>query len=500
MSNEALTQKPEWKALKAHLEANHNVHIPTLFRSDLGREKSFKLKCEDVSYDFSKTHLTEESIEKLCSLAVACNLKEERERLFSGFPVNTTENRAALHMACRGSCDKTVLVDGKNANEEADKIHAKMKAYTNYIHNSQAITDIVSIGIGGSYIGPRSVCEALQHLSVENKKVHFISNIDPVPLAKLFATLNPQRTVFLVASKTFTTLEALSNAEAAKQWMIEGVGEDKWSKYFCALTGNTQAAQEFGIQEKYIFNIPNWVGGRFSLWSSIGLPICLAVGYEYFQKLLDGAHKADKHFLMEPFNTNIPVMMALTGIWYRNFWKTPVHCVLPYSNALQHFPQYVQQLDMESNGKTTDRQGNPVDYETAPISYGGIGQNAQHAFFQQLHQGTTQSLCDFIVIRNTHAPIEKHQDKLVASALGQTKALAYGQENKEEPHKNFPGNRPSNMIWLSELTPENLGMLMAFYEHKTFVQGVIWNINSFDQWGVQLGKDLAQEALSRISR
>lgn len=500
MSNNAsLTQKPEWKALKDHFQVHKHIHIQTLFKNDLGREKSFTLNHNNLSFDYSRNRVTEETVNLLCALAKGCDLESMREKMFSGFPLNNTENRPVLHVAMRGSEYESVHVPEGSPSDLVDKLHHKMEQYCDHIHNSKSITDIVNIGIGGSDTGPRLICDALQHLSGKGKKMHFISNVDPAPLLKLFETLDPKSTLFLVASKTFTTMETMTNAISAKEWMIKALGEEKWSKHFCALTGNQAAAEDFGIEGKYIFPLPDWVGGRFSIWSSVGLPIALAVGFDRFKEFLQGAQDADKHFLTQPFHSNIPVMMALLGIWYRNFWDFRAHCVLPYSSALQMLPQYIQQLDMESNGKSVDRHGNKIDYQTAPAVFGGVGTDTQHTFFQYLHQGTDITPCDFVALRNPVQPLRDHHAKLNANVIGQAKALMEGRRNEKESHRNFDGNRPSNIFWMETLLPYNLGQLLAFYEHKIFVQGVIWDINSFDQWGVQLGKELAEDALKKFN-
>lgn len=499
MLNKPQNAQPDsWAALEDHQKSVENMQIPDLFKDDLARTKTFTINHENIEFDFSKNKLTEQTLGLLVHLAKESNLDEKRAQLFGGMAINATERRPALHIALRGSCSPDLEINGKNVKDEVDQALAKMESFTNKIRSEKKISHIVNIGIGGSDFGPYMVCKALRHLASPDLQTYFLSNIDPAHAAHYLKHIDPEKTLFIVASKSFTTQETQTNAATIKKWLADEHGITDISRNFCAVTNNQKAAIEFGIADDMIFTMPEWVGGRFSLWSSVGLSIALSVGFDNFKELLNGAQSADQHFLNEPLERNIPALMGLIGIWYRNFWDYRCYGVLPYSQNLSQFPQYIQQLDMESNGKSVDLQGNPLNYKTAPVILGGVGSNAQHTFFQLLHQGSDIIPCDFIACKTPVYNLGDHHDKLIANVIGQTQALMNGQKNGSQPHRNFEGNRPSNIIWLESLTPYNLGMLLAFYEHKTFVQGAIWNINSFDQFGVELGKSLAEKVLKKM--
>lgn len=499
MSNKPdLTRSSAWEELTRHKNALQNLQIKDLFKEDMARGKAFTIQHEGVEFDYSKNKLSEKTISLLCELAQQENLEEKREAFFGGQAINTTEKRPALHMALRGSCSPLLDVNGVNVQTQVNENLEQMKAFTEKVRAEKKYKYIVNIGIGGSDFGPYMVCKALRHLADPHFRTIFLSNIDPAHVGFYMDQIDPREALFIVASKSFTTQETMTNAQTIKDWMINEKGITDISNHFCAVTSNEAAAKEFGIASDMIFDMPKWVGGRFSLWSSVGLSIAISLGFENFQNLLDGAKSADQHFLHAPLQHNIPVLMGLIGIWYRNFWDYQSYGVLPYSQNLSMFPQFIQQLEMESNGKCIDLEGRHIDYKTAPVILGGVGTNAQHTFFQLLHQGSDIVPCDFIGFRKPVYDMGDHHDKLLANVIGQAKALMNGQKNEEQPHRNFEGNRPTNTLWLNELTPYNLGSLIAFYEHKVFVQGAIWNINSFDQFGVELGKVLSGEVLKKI--
>lgn len=499
MSNKsALTSAPAWGALSEHQKALAHTQIKDLFKEDMARREAFSITHEGLEFDYSKNKLNEKTISLLCDLAKSQNLEEKRDHFFGGMPINTTEKRPALHMALRGSCASHLDVGGVNVQEQVGETLGKIKAFTNKVREEKNYKYIVNIGIGGSDFGPYMVCKSLRHLADPHFRSIFLSNIDPAHVGYYMDQIEPEKTLFIVASKSFTTQETLTNAQTIKDWMVNEKGITNIEDHFCAVTSNHDAAKEFGIRSDMVFDMPKWVGGRFSLWSSVGLSISIAIGFDNFKELLAGAKSADQHFLNMPMEHNIPVLMGLIGIWYRNFWHYETYGVLPYSQNMSQFPQFIQQLEMESNGKSVDLQGCKLDYKTAPVILGGVGTNAQHTFFQLLHQGSDIIPCDFIGIKTPVYTMGDHHEKLIASVIGQTKALMDGSRNDEEPHRNFDGNRPTNTIWLEELTPYNLGTLIAFYEHKVFVQGAIWNINSFDQFGVELGKVLAKEVLKKL--
>ena len=488
-----LKQSAAWKDLKSHQEQIKRVPMSALFAQDSQRAERFSTHCEKLYFNYSRNNITDETLDKLIALANQQNLIEWREKLFSGAKINNTENRAAFHTAMRAP---------HSDNEDVIATHKKLRAFSETLIADKTITDIVHIGIGGSDLGPRLIYDALQTQHNVHKKIHFVSNVDPLELGVVLNLVNAESTKFIVASKTFTTLETMTNADSAKNWVQKNLGDDAVQQRFIAITGHSEKAQNFGIREDNIFHLPEWVGGRYSQWSAIGLPLCLAFGYDVFQSLLNGAYTADKHFQTAPLSENIPVLMAMISVWYRNFWDYRAQAILPYDERLQHLPVYLQQLDMESNGKSVNRNGIKTSYETSPVVFGEPGTNGQHAFYQMLHQGHDIIPCDFIVCaRNTNNSrnlLPGHHQKLIANALGQAQALMLGAHNTEEPHKHFEGNRPSNSIILKDMSAETLGMLIAFYEHKVFAQGVIWNINSFDQWGVELGKTLTSNVLSAL--
>lgn len=499
MLNEAQGQNNIWDDLKSHHRALQGVTIKSHFKSDMARASNFKLGLDELSFDFSKNNINERTVELFLRLARDSGFEDKREALYNGSPINTTEGRPALHMALRGSCPDHLDVDGQNVAARVEETLEKIRVFAEKFEAEGHISHIVHIGIGGSDVGPQLVCKALRHQGKKGLDIRFLSNVDPDHFHDVMEGLNPDRTLVIVASKSFTTQETMTNAKSAREWLGARLKDKSVLDYhFCAVTSKPDAAIEFGVPQNNIFDLPEWVGGRFSLWSAVGLPIALYLGFDNFRALLDGAKNMDHHFLNTPLEANIPVMMALIGIWHRNLWNFPAHCILPYSERLALLPQYIQQLDMESNGKSVDVEGKPVTHTTAPIVFGASGTGAQHTFFQMLHQGTQVVPCDFIAIKNPFHPTGDHHEKLISNVLGQARALMDGHTDEDQPHKNFEGNRPSNTIWLSELTPYTLGMLLAAYEHKTFTQGAIWNINSFDQYGVELGKSLARKALEKI--
>ena len=480
MSND-LTNSAAWKKLQAHSAAMKNTQMRDLFAADAQRFDKFSLQAEGLLLDYSKHVVTEETIKLLLDLARECGLESRRDAMFSGDAINTSEGRAVLHVALRGST-KDIQVDDESVSDFVKNALAKIKAVTESVRGGK-FADVVHIGIGGSDLGPQMVCEALTPLA-DGPRVHFVSNIDGAHITQTLKNLKPETTAFIIASKTFTTLETMANARAAKEWSGK-------TQNFIAVTANDAEARKFGISDDNILPLREWIGGRYSLWSAIGLPIAISCGFENFEKLLAGAHAGDQHFLNAPLEKNLPVIMALLGVWYRNFRGASAHAILPYAKNLHCLPVYIRQLDMESNGKHVDVNGKAVNYATAPVIFGEPGTNAQHAFFQFLHQGTDIVPCDFIAAVKPGHALKGHHDKLLANALAQTKALMEGDQSAQEPFRKFEGNRPSSMILMDIIAPLTLGMLLSVYEHKTFVQGAIWNVNSFDQWGVELGKKLA---------
>lgn len=475
------TSLPEWQALIRHCETLAGATIAKLFDQDAARAQTFSLSHDSIHIDYSKHAITQETLALLLDLAKACELETWRDKMFEGSVVNETENRAALHTALRG---------GNNAPFASDieQTLGLIKTQSDSIRADKTVKTVVVIGIGGSDTGPHLVCNALKDYADE-PEIRFLSNVDPGHFSETLLGLAASETLFIIASKSFATQETITNALSAKDWAKGDTSR------FMAVTGNAKAAIEFGIAKDKILPIPDWVGGRYSLWSAIGLPIAISLGFENFRKLLAGARSADEHFRTQPLSQNIPVILGLLGIWHRNFEGRPAHAVLPYDNRLKLLPKYIQQIEMESNGKSVSRDGKSLSYPTAPIVFGEVGTNGQHAFYQLLHQGGPVTPCDFIVCQKPFQDIGDHHQKLRANALAQAQALAFGQENHAEPHRHFPGNRPSTTITLGDFTPETLGMFLAFAEHKVFVQGILWDINSFDQWGVELGKQLTEKIL-----
>lgn len=515
------TQTKAWKDLEKHF-AQNDFNLRSLFQSDPIRFDHFSVKRTDYLFDYSKNLLNQETFDLLQNLAIECKLDDAIKAMFIGEKINKTENRSVLHTALRDFSDQKILVDGENIKRGIKRVLAQMKTFSEKViggdhtgFSGKAITDVVNIGIGGSDLGPSMVSTALKHFKTR-LEVHFLSNIDGDSIAEILKNLNQETTLFVIASKTFTTQETMTNAESAKSWFLEKGKEKDVCKHFVALSTNIEAVKNFGIAEENIFEFWDWVGGRYSLWSAIGLSIVLAVGYENFEQLLKGANETDIHFKTASFNENIPVIMALTGIWYRNFFGAETYAILPYSQYLEKLPAYLQQGDMESNGKCVDRNGDFVDYQTGPIIWGEPGTNGQHAFYQLLHQGTELIPADFIGFVKSSNDISDHQEKLLANFFAQTEALAFGKTKEEtlaedlkagtskveiekvKNYKVFQGNNPSNSLFFNELNPFTLGQLIALYEHKIFIQGIIWNIFSFDQFGVELGKVLAGKILNEL--
>ncbi|WP_294348792.1 glucose-6-phosphate isomerase [uncultured Sphingobacterium sp.] len=524
------TQTQAFKDLTQHFGSlfgpysNDLKDLRQLFAEDSARFDKFSIAFEDILLDYSKNSITEDTRALLVRLAEECGLAEAIEAMFSGERINVTENRPVLHTALRNQSDQPIFVDGQDVMPDVKRVLAQMRAFTENILSGQwkgytgkAITDVVNIGIGGSDLGPVMVTEALKAYKT-HLNVHFVSNVDGTHIAETLKAVDPETTLFLIASKTFTTQETMANAHTAKDWFLaSGALEQDVAKHFAALSTNTQAVQSFGIDTQNMFEFWDWVGGRYSLWSAIGLSISLAIGFDRFEELLKGAYDADVHFKETSFESNIPVILALLGVWYNNFFQAESHAILPYDQYLHRFAAYFQQGDMESNGKYIDRNGEQVQYQTGPIIWGEPGTNGQHAFYQLIHQGTKLIPCDFIAPANSLNPIGNHHQLLLSNFFAQTEALMNGKTAEEvvaelkkagksdqdiealKAYKVFSGNRPTNSILLKKMTPRTLGRLIAFYEHKIFVQGVIWNIYSFDQWGVELGKQLANQILPELN-
>lgn len=524
MKNINPTQTAAWQALQKHFDEMKDVTIADLFAKDGDRFSKFSATFDDqMLVDYSKNRITEETLAKLQDLAKECDLAGAIKSMFSGEKINRTENRAVLHVALRNRSNTPILVDGKDVMPEVNAVLEKMKTFSEAIisgewkgYTGKAITDVVNIGIGGSDLGPYMVTEALRPYK-NHLNMHFVSNVDGTHIAEVLKKVNPETTLFLVASKTFTTQETMTNAHSARDWFLKAAGDEKHvAKHFAALSTNAKAVGEFGIDTANMFEFWDWVGGRYSLWSAIGLSIVLSIGFDNFVELLSGAHAMDKHFSTTPAEKNLPVLLALIGIWYNNFFGAETEAILPYDQYMHRFAAYFQQGNMESNGKYVDRNGNVVDYQTGPIIWGEPGTNGQHAFYQLIHQGTKMIPCDFIAPAITHNPLSDHHQKLLSNFFAQTEALAFGksrevveQEYRDQgkdpatldyvvPFKVFQGNRPTNSILLREITPFSLGALIALYEHKIFTQGVILNIFTFDQWGVELGKQLANRILPEL--
>jgi glucose-6-phosphate isomerase len=521
----SVTQLPAWQALAVHAKKMKSVHMRDLFVSDPRRFQKFSIWFQDSLFDYSKNRITEETMHLLLDLAEQAGLPRAIQAMFGGERINSTENRSVLHIALRNRSNRPILVDGKDVMPEVKAVLAKMRTFSEAVRSGKwkgytgsPMTDVVNIGIGGSDLGPRMVTRALKPYGHDRLRVHFVSNVDPTDIAETLKDLNPETTLFLIASKTFTTQETMMNAHTARRWFLDRArDETAVAKHFAAISTNQQAVEAFGIDSDNMFVFWDWVGGRYSLWSSIGLSIALYAGMDNFEALLTGAHKVDEHFRTAPPDRNIPIIMGLLGIWYNNFQGAESHAVLPYDEYFAYFADYLQQADMESSGKCVTRTGDAVDYETGPILWGQPGTNGQHAFYQLIHQGTKLVPCDFLAAAQSHNPIEDHHAVLVANFLAQTEALMKGRTPEETraeliaqgysgetlealtAAKTFEGNKPTNTFLYKKLTPETLGMLIALYEHKIFTQGVIWNINSFDQMGVELGKQLAKAILPELS-
>lgn len=495
-----------WNLLQQHFLMMQSEHIKELFENDPDRFSKLSIQHNDILFDFSKNIITEQTIELLNRLAIECKLPEAIQAMFNGEKINETENRAVLHTALRNFSGNPVLTDGKDVMPEITKVLNQMKSFCAKIHSGEwkgytgkTIKYIVNIGIGGSDLGPVMVTEALKPYWKENIIPYFVSNVDGTHIAETLKKVNPEETLFLIASKTFTTQETMTNAQTARAWFLESaIDEAHIAKHFAALSTNESEVVSFGIAPENMFGFWDWVGGRYSLWSAIGLSIALTIGYESFEDLLKGAHDIDVHFANAPLDKNIPVLMAMIGIWYTNFFGTSTEAILPYDQYMHRFAAYFQQGNMESNGKYIDRNGDAVEYHTGPVIWGEPGTNGQHAFYQLIHQGTQLIPCDFIAPAISHNPIGDHHQKLLSNFFAQTEALMNG-TNHENPYRVFTGNRPTNSFLVKKITPYTLGSLIAMYEHKIFVQGVLWNVYSFDQWGVELGKVLANKILLELA-
>jgi glucose-6-phosphate isomerase len=515
---------PSWTALERHYRTLKESHLRTQFETDPERFSKFSVEAAGLFLDYSKNNLTEETLSLLTMLANECALKERIEDMFNGEELNNSEQRAVLHTALRQLSENPVLVKGKNIIPAIKVEQKRVRKLVESIHtgdwrgcSGKRITDIVNIGIGGSDLGPRMVVSALSKRAVKGLEVHFVSNVDGEELSQQLSKLSPETTLFVIVSKTFTTLETMTNAHSAKKWFLDSISDEAAvAKHFVAVSSNLEAVKAFGIKSDNSFEIWDWVGGRFSLWSSVGLSIALSIGMDSFEALLKGAFRMDCHFREAPLRENMPVLLALVGIWNRNFRKASSYGVFPYDERLTHFPSYLQQVDMESNGKSVDKAGDPLGIDTAPVVWGEVGVNGQHAFYQAIHQGTQSIPADFIAVLTPDNELKEHHKLLVANCFAQTEALMWGkteEEAREElkaegfgekevsrliGHKTFRGNNPTNTILMKQLMPETLGALIALYEHKIAVQGLVWGINSFDQWGVELGKQLATKIAKEI--
>lgn len=520
-----LAHLPAWQALQKHQGELMGVQMRDLFAQDPQRFEHFSLSAGEILFDYSKNRVTQETIRLLCDLARQADLTGKIEAMFTGQKYNNTEKRSVLHIALRNRSNRPIYVDGVDVMPEVNRVLAHMCDFSEEVrsgkwrgYTGKAITDVVNIGIGGSDLGPKMVCEALKPYGKPGLRVHFVSNVDSTDLVETLKLVNPETVLFLVASKTFTTQETMTNAQTARAWFLEAARDEAAiARHFAAMSTNTAAVAKFGIDPKNMFEFWDWVGGRYSLWSAIGLSIALYVGMDNFEALLGGAHAVDEHFRATPFEMNLPVLMGLLGIWYNNFFDAQSHAILPYDQYLVHFPAYFQQGDMESNGKGVTRDGERIqDYTTGPIIWGQPGTNGQHAFYQLIHQGTKLIPCDFLAAAESHNPRGDHHPILLSNYLAQTEALMKGKTAEEVrgelavqgmsgaeleellPHKVFLGNRPTNSFLYPKLTPAVLGSLIALYEHKIFTQGAIWDVNSFDQWGVELGKQLAKVILPEL--
>ncbi len=521
-----INQLPQWQELEQHWGQMCTQHLRALFAADPQRAERMHLETAGLYLDYSKNLITQETLERLLALAEAVDLRGWIERMFQGEPINNTEGRAVLHIALRNRANRPILVNGQDVMPEVNRVLDQMRGFVERVHSGawrgytgECITDVVNIGIGGSNLGPKMVCAALSPYQNGSLRVHFVSNIDAAHLVGTLKPLDPAKTLFIVASKTFTTQETLTNAQSARAWLLEALKDPQAvAHHFVAVSTHTERVAAFGIDPANMFGFWDWVGGRYSLWSAIGLPIALAVGFDRFIELLEGAHAMDEHFRTAPFPENMPVLMGLIGIWYVNFAGAKTQAILPYDQCLRYLPAYLQQGDMESNGKGVTREGIPVAYSTGPVIWGEPGTDGQHAFYQLIHQGTQLIPADFIGAIHSHYELDDHHPKLMANLFAQTEALMRGRTYEEAlaellasgmdeaqarflaHHRVFPGNRPTNTILMDRLTPYTLGALIALYEHRIFTQGIIWGINSFDQWGVELGKQLAGVILDEIQQ
>ena len=519
----ASTRKTLLNTMMKHRKRLENEPMRVQFALDPNRFKRFSVSAGDILLDYSKNRIDEKVMDTLFELARAVDVEGRRKAMWAGKHINTTEDRAVMHMALRYQGDKPVKVDGKDVMPEIREVLAHMKLFSGQVRDGtikgatgEKFTDIINIGIGGSDLGPAMATLALAPYTRPDLRVHFVSNVDGAHLHDTLQGLDPKRTMFIIASKTFTTDETMTNAHSARAWIANALGDKAVNDHFAALSTNLKACDAFGIRADRIFGFWDWVGGRYSVWSAIGLPVALAVGFDNFQAFLKGAYEMDQHFLKTKLEKNLPVIMGLIGVWYRNAWGFATHAVLPYDQRLSRFPAYLQQQDMESNGKSVDLEGKPLGYDSGPVIWGEPGTNGQHAFYQLIHQGTSVIPADFLIAAQPHEAMPPHHAKLVANVLAQSEALMLGKSKAEvvaeltaqglgkdqikalTPHKMFPGNRPSNTLMYPKLTPEMLGSLVALYEHKVFVQGTIWNVNSYDQWGVELGKQLAKAILPKV--
>ncbi len=525
----ALTESPTWRALEAHRRETNALHLRDLFSQDTARGQRLTLEAAGIRLDYSRQRVTDRTLDLLLALARTRHLETGIAAMFAGGTVNPSENRAALHVALRnfdadGQPEWPLAAQGRPVMDDVAGVLTHMQAFSDAVrcgrwrgYSERPIRDVVNIGIGGSDLGPRLVCDALTPRAGRSLRVHFVANVDPDALDRALAPLKPESTLFIVTSKTFTTAETLANARAARAWLLEGLGDEQAvARHFAAVTTNLEAAGAFGIAPENCFGFWDWVGGRYSLWSAVGLSIALALGMQTFRDLLSGAHAMDRHFRDAPPVQNLPVLMALLGVWNVNFLGLPTQVVVPYSHRLRHLPDWLQQLEMESNGKAVDLDGRPVDYATAPVVWGAVGTNAQHAFFQQLHQGPQPQPVDFILPLSARE--DERERQRVANCLAQAEALVRGKTADEVraelvarglggpeleaaiPHRVFPGNRPSSLLFLPNLSPATLGALLSLYEHKVYVQSLVWNICAFDQWGVELGKQLATRVQSMLER
>ena len=519
-----LVESPAWKALKAHRTEMQDTHMRELFAGDPGRFQRFSRRFGDILFDYSKNRITDRTFGLLMDLARQSHLAEAIEAMFHGEKINTTEHRPVLHVALRNRGGDPIYVDGQDVMPEIERVLKKMRQFTESVragewrgYTGKAITDVVNIGIGGSDLGPRMVTRALTPYGKIGLRVHFVSNVDGTDIVETLKPLHPETTLFLIASKTFTTQETMANAHSARDWFLAAAGDDAHvARHFVALSTHRDRVRDFGIDPDNMFEFWDWVGGRYSLWSAIGLSIALYIGMDGFEALLEGAYQADRHFRTTPFEENIPVIMGLLGVWYNDFFEAQTHAVLPYDQYLDRLPDYLQQLDMESNGKGVTREGERVDYSTGPVIWGQAGTNGQHSFYQLIHQGTKLVPCDFLAPAQTHNPIGRHHAMLLSNFFAQPEALMRGKTAEEVraelngqgesgedldllvAAKTFEGNRPSNSFLFRKVTPQTLGSLIAFYEHKVYTQGVIWDLNSFDQMGVELGKQLAGRILPEL--